>query len=430
MGLPSVCLPHAVDGLEDVAASFARVATNGAEFTRACIELLTSESGWSELSQRARVLAQRRFSDATVYRELDNAMGWARNADERRLLPAPPAALHMGLRMGLEDPLEIPNDPISAIESSKGDSGATAALGFRLAQIGQMAFGRSLLERAAIDRPGDPFAAHMAATIALQDGDGWQAAMHASVIVAQRPAEAEGYYLLGQGLAASGQTRDAVDAFSQALALSPSDHRIRNALIDASRKSNRDPGLAAIEPIVSLDCRLDEQVFLNLHRLGNNRLGPGWSWPEAWGSWTDGQRARINLRLVDPMSGGQLVIFGKAAGESASESQSVAVVIDGHPVGRWDVPMDGAPHLLAIPVPDHLLNQRDSLAVELLIGRPQRIAQNGQVVDTRKLGLAVEWLAFTQDAITDEPASTAETAETTEPEARAAKRSRRPRQRA
>ena len=89
MGLPSVCLPPAIEGLETIADRFALVAEDGESFADACIALLTDRQLWLSLRESALELGKDRFSAEAVYSALDEAMGWTDEADR------PPAADHI-----------------------------------------------------------------------------------------------------------------------------------------------------------------------------------------------------------------------------------------------------------------------------------------------------------------------------------------------
>jgi hypothetical protein len=89
IGLPAVCLPLAVEGLEDIADQIGIVAQNAADFIDACIALLEDRARWRGLRDSALAVAAARFSRETVYRELDRAAGWAEKIPARRMTPRP-----------------------------------------------------------------------------------------------------------------------------------------------------------------------------------------------------------------------------------------------------------------------------------------------------------------------------------------------------
>ncbi|PZW43066.1 glycosyltransferase involved in cell wall biosynthesis [Humitalea rosea] len=194
LGLPSVCLPAALDGLEDMAARFALVASDGPGFAAACIRLLTEEADWLRLRAGALEVAGERFSAEAVYRALDAAMGWPLPAHTAPPPPPPP-----------------PDEPAMPLFD----------LGTQLADAGQAELGWSLVERAARERPGDPAAAAKAARFALEHGQPWAAVLQASVVIGQRPTEAEGYLLAGLGLLALEMRDAALPCLTQGALLAP-----------------------------------------------------------------------------------------------------------------------------------------------------------------------------------------------------------------
>jgi hypothetical protein len=83
LGLPTVCLPTAVEGLEDVAHRFALVARSADEFAKACLRLLENPDHWRALRSEALKFSRDRFSETTVYREVDWYMNWNEQVEER-----------------------------------------------------------------------------------------------------------------------------------------------------------------------------------------------------------------------------------------------------------------------------------------------------------------------------------------------------------
>lgn len=180
LGLPSVCLPSAVEGLEDVAGQFAIVAQDGPAFTAACLRLLTNDVCWRNLRDGALQLADRRFTDSAVYAALDAAMGWT---DIARDLDRP----------------------------GEGDN----------------------------DADSDDLDGVTAATDALAAGDPWRAVLHAAALIAKRPISATGYRLIAQGLLGCGLISDAVAALRQGRMVAPENTALRDLLDDATRQMKR-----------------------------------------------------------------------------------------------------------------------------------------------------------------------------------------------
>lgn len=240
LGLPSVCLPAAVDGLEDMADRFALVATDGAGFADACIRLLTEEAAWQELRAGALEVARERFSAEAVYRALDTAMGWplAAQAD------APPP--------------DRPAEPSLPLFD----------LGTQLAGAGQAELGWSLVERAARERPGDPVAAVRAARFALEHGRPWAAVLHGSVAIGHCPAEAEGYLLVGRGLLALELRDAALACLVQGALLAPSHDLLLGAVEQTLVAMGREEEAARWQGLRPSRLDLGEYLPLDAARLG------------------------------------------------------------------------------------------------------------------------------------------------------------------
>lgn len=80
VGLPVVSVSAGVEGLEEYdRKGFMRV-TNWIGFADACVSLLGDKDQWRRLSRTARQIAERRFSTASVYRELNAIIGGGKPA--------------------------------------------------------------------------------------------------------------------------------------------------------------------------------------------------------------------------------------------------------------------------------------------------------------------------------------------------------------
>ena len=227
LGLPAVCLPTAVDGLEDVADSFAIVAADAAGFAAGCIALLSDRARWSGLRESALSLASQRFAAETVYAELEEAMGW------RDLPPASPA------EPAPEESLADVANPIAALEQDPGDAAAQFALGKSLARGGRPESGWPMVDQIASARRGDWRAAMEAAELGLQIGAPWRAAVHAARMIAQRPAQLRGYLLMGRALLGCDLPHEAAAAFEQGLMAAPFDELAQKGLIEALTRAKR-----------------------------------------------------------------------------------------------------------------------------------------------------------------------------------------------
>jgi glycosyltransferase involved in cell wall biosynthesis len=356
-GLPLVCLPLAVEGLEDVADQIGVVARNAAEFVDGCIALLEDRNRWRRLSDGALAVAAARFSRETVYRELDQAAGWAQAAPDRRMTPR-----------GLAVPETPPPDP---------------------------AAGRRDLEEAAISPASDAIASLHAATAALADGDGWSAAVHGAAACAQWPERAAGYRLVAQGMAQLARHGDAADSLFQALAAEPDNREVRAEFLAAAHKAGR-PGEAFQQhPVLALPCAWEQVIELNRSTLGDSKPGWGWSGPEEFFTWTDGVAARLRLEFsagTAPGAAGFAVFYGHVH-SGAGAAPNLALAINGILAGAWTLAA-GQAHILAAALPEGLA-ETGEIVLDFLIGEPAMAKADGKILDTRQLGLAIRWLKLT-----------------------------------
>jgi glycosyltransferase involved in cell wall biosynthesis len=89
-GLPMVTVSCGADGLEDLNGKAFVVADNWKDFALACLRLLSDQPLWEDMRRSALEISAARFSEAAVYKNLDEAMGWTRHA--RSSVPLPPVA--------------------------------------------------------------------------------------------------------------------------------------------------------------------------------------------------------------------------------------------------------------------------------------------------------------------------------------------------
>ncbi len=258
LGLPAVCLPTAVDGLEDVADQFAIVAGDGPEFASGCISLLTNASLWARLRAGALATADSRFSARAVYGALDQAMRWQANGS---------LTVHATPSADPEPTLPEVLDPVHRLEVNPNDEASLLALGKRLVRASQVDVGWEMVNRVAAARFGDPKVAAQAASVALEIGEYWQAVVHAATVIAQCPILPEGYRLMGRGLLGCNLPHDAAAVLQQGILVSPENERI----------------LALLEETMTLAGRNSDAVFWQARR----------SPPSVYGEYipVDGQRA-------------------------------------------------------------------------------------------------------------------------------------------
>jgi glycosyltransferase involved in cell wall biosynthesis len=283
-GLPVVCLPSAVDGLEDDAAHFGLVTRTAADFAQACIALLTREAQWRALHEGALALAQRRFSRHAVYRSLDAAMGLD-------LASVPPRAELA------EEMRHLPNPAEAAVrlEMDPQDAEALMVLAAPLIRAKQQAAGWSVVREAYRRQQQDPLLATVAARLALQAGEPWEAVLLGARLAAGDPANAEPYRLMGLGLLETGLADEAIAAIEQAILLAPADISNIEALIRALSVRGRTDEAAAWAGRVERAPVFGEYVLMSLARLPAE-MRKGWL-PGDAARIAPGGEARFLVRL-------------------------------------------------------------------------------------------------------------------------------------
>ena len=263
LGLPAVCLPTAVDGLEDVANRFAIVATDGPEFAAGCISLLTNASLWAGLRAGALATADSRFSAGAVYHALDQAMRWQvelapqfhapRPADPETTLP------------------EVP-DPVLRLKVNPNDEASLLALGTQLVRASQVDVGWEMVNRVAVSRCGDPKVASVAPPLPLRSASTGKPWCILRPVISQCPDLSEGYRLMGRGLLGCNLPHDAAAVLLQGILVSPENERI----------------LVLLEEAMTLAGRESDAAFWRARRLP----------PSAYGEYIsfDGQRLHKSVR--------------------------------------------------------------------------------------------------------------------------------------
>jgi hypothetical protein len=233
LGLPAVCLPAAVDGLEDDAAAFAIVARDGAAFATGCVALLTDAALWARLREGAISLAERRFCAGAVYAALDAALGLTEDPADA-VAPGTPAVAPRAVA-----------EPLRRLEENPHDEAALMTLGRQLIGAGQAAAGWEMVERVATARRGDTGIALQAAAAALEAGEFWRAVSFSADIIAQRPELGEGYRLMGRGLLGCKLPHDAVSTLEQGALTAPWHEGVLVALEDALIAAGRNADVPA-----------------------------------------------------------------------------------------------------------------------------------------------------------------------------------------
>lgn len=203
-GTPSVFLPAAVDGIEDIASSIGRLAATPDEFVRHCVDLASNRRHWSALRATALRVAGARFSTHAVYGLADSAMRWDCEVASRR--NATRAPYQLGLPTAF-DPQE----------------GKAVSLAVQLIEFGELAAAARLLQPVA----ASPLTTAGKYSIllgraALERGDIAMSLQHAAEKIAAEPWELSGYGLMIEALILIGRPTEARETLVLATLACPS----------------------------------------------------------------------------------------------------------------------------------------------------------------------------------------------------------------
>ena len=364
LGLPSVCLPDAIEGLESVAGAICAPTQNAEDFAAACIRLASDRSAWRAMRDSALAVAESRFSEAAVYAEIDRMMGWRDGVETRRSTDRPSVAAFAA----------PPVDP------------ETHALAERLDAAGAGDLATELRARAG------------STDAALALGDVAVTLDAAAERLAQNREDTEAWRLAAACFRAVGDAAASNEAIEMARLAAPLDASFDDA-IDPSAK-------APYAPLRRLP--LDVAVApSDLETLGK-KFGLGWARVERYGVWSDSPFAFLHLGLEDAALAhdDQLMLdleMHAVAGGAANRQR-----VDFHVNGRFALsealPRNGEPQVISLRAPKtgaslfapaSVTDHGPVLRLQMMIDDPAQ-ARNAEnlVSDPRTLGVFLRRLTL------------------------------------
>jgi glycosyltransferase involved in cell wall biosynthesis len=386
-GLPSVCLPGAIEGLEAVAERFCLLGHDPESFSHACIRLLSDKEHWDGLRESALALAAERFSEAAIYGPVDKKMGWDRGVEDRfaarrteyGAAPAPALA-----------------DLVEALPQATRDNGRIAAA---LSKLGESATASRLLARI-VDLPG-PHPKDLpaeAARLALADAN-TQGAIHLALATqAQNPGDALALQYLVRAAVAVGDRPMANGIWQQMALALPA----RQALADLAEELGLNASLdaAAFWARAPVEVPLNARQYLKAVLQPGQRVGTGWSPMEPWGAWTNGRYARLDLTFAPTTAALRVQLRGHANVLGASAGQKLRISAEGRGVGGFEINREPVPSYLELAIPAAADDAgRSTLALEFFIDNPTPIRpEDSPSQDSRLLGLALQAIMVSEVA--------------------------------
>jgi hypothetical protein len=134
---------------------------------------------------------------------------------------------------------------------------------------------------------------------------------------------------------------------------------------------------------------LNKTLFFNAQNNPPN--GPGWSSPEAWGTWSDSDVASILLVFsTPPQQDLKLLINSQAYLADNHLNQEVQVLVNGQGVGVMNYTQDFNGAVRSFNVPKAIaLEKNGRFLVQFKIKNPKAPSELGPSLDKRKLGIGI-----------------------------------------
>lgn len=139
--------------------------------------------------------------------------------------------------------------------------------------------------------------------------------------------------------------------------------------------------------------RLGEAIDFRAGGAAPRFQARGWSVPEGWGTWAEGEAASLRFRMPRSDTGEWLLTaVARAFVDAASPTQRIHVLAGGREVGAWTFSM-AAPHgARSVSIPAGAIATDGVLVIDFLMPDAHSPAGWRQSKDARRLGLGVESL--------------------------------------
>ena len=377
-GIPSVCLPLAIEGLETVSDKFCRLATDPETFISACLELLTDQDAWNALRASSVELSHERFSESAIYSEVDNLLGWDVNVDERFSVKRDPYSLDLAVAFE-ESASSVPEDLrflwMAAVDQMKYDDFQSA---------------NSLIIRliSRIKAP-DPDLLLLAAQLSLKVGNHQSATHFAAQVYGCDPTRGDALKIVGEAAQAVGNADVLHDVWVQLALSNPMSHGLLPAATSYGLKHFQDHASSWVPRPIEM--KFNEKLFLNSLVSPGKPIGPGWGKMEDWGCWSGSNRTRMLIRTRPTKNVVKLVIGGKFHGPAVSDHQSVRFFVNGAGVANFDaLPLNQDMEIeFLIPATEE---ERSDFVVDMMIADPAPVRDSsGAIIDPRLLGVSLSY---------------------------------------
>ena len=138
-------------------------------------------------------------------------------------------------------------------------------------------------------------------------------------------------------------------------------------------------------------------IFFTCEGTCKSYLGEGWSSPEPWGTWTDGDSARLVLPLA-ARADGRAVLTAEVVPYLSAKFPTLAVDVlyRESVIAQWTFCTAGAVTVMA-EIDQELLAGQSRLVIHFRIRNPRSPLESGESADPRALGLSFRSLSLSFD---------------------------------
>lgn len=130
--------------------------------------------------------------------------------------------------------------------------------------------------------------------------------------------------------------------------------------------------------------KLGEQFLINVGQFPNE--GWGWTYPESWGAWSEGNRAKIVLPLPNPLTS-SLHVYVQALTSPKHPYQEIEILVNKETLDSLKVTKNSNTEIV---IPLNLIAKNDRfITVEFRIPKPVSPQQIGLGSDNRQINLGI-----------------------------------------
>lgn len=376
-GLPSVCLPPAIEGLEEVADRFCLLETEPEGFSKACIRLLTEQEFWSQMHQSSLELAAERFSEKAIYGGVDHRMGWDVDCEERFQTP------RLGYRADPVLDVVVTDDELSLQAKEK------LSLVSQLAALGEFKTSYKIF--------GDIMKGYngrhiniikRSAYLASKNNDLQGVLSACGELYANNPADGDALLSMLVETSNAGHKNLAEDIWKRfALALPAS-----SVTYDSAKEVNIASALASSKQWLNskVNAPLGKRLWFKDVISVASHIGLGWSPMEHWGFWSNGRFARLELSFKATSSALQISFRGHVEVGKNPDPRIVRVYVNGNLVDMYTISPQEIGDIITLNIPSQSA-PRDQLSIEFQIENPVPLRnEDGSLKDQRMLGMALQ----------------------------------------